>query len=573
MGYVSSLSANVTTFEPVTTSGEISFSGLGNGTDFQEIIDVSVSAESYQKEEYEAQKAETEYIVNLLEQLESEVDSLNTTLNEMDEPDEFYSMTASSTDDAVGAEVTGAADTGSYTVIVDQLAQADVWVNTEQGYASQDDVIASTDTTLEIEQNGETISIDVPAGTTLNGLVGLVNTDPDAKDKVKADLLYDGSDYFFVLKSEDSGADNALSITDTGTLTGFDLANFTNTQTGQNAKIKVDGFPADPDAWIERDTNSVDDVIDGMTLQLKETTPPEGIIISVDHDTEAMTETITEFVAAVNQIILDIQLLTGRVTEEEDPEEEAYSIDSYALDIMYSDIKNILSSSAQGFTRYDEDTGGDTYNALSQIGFSTDVDEGSDTFGQLILDEEELENALNNDPEAVAQLFSAKGTGESASDNFQVLSVIEGVTPPGEHEVEYTVSGGVLTSATINGEPATIDGWTILGIDSSSTGLYISVTDQTDGTHSGTALVKQGKIGQMSDALDDISDEDVGSLTLLIENYEESITSLNNQIYNEEKRLDTLETALTRKYAALDATLSYYDNQNALLTSQLAQLD
>ncbi len=130
----------------------------------------------------------------------------------------------------------------------------------------------------------------------------------------------------------------------------------------------------------------------------------------------------------------------------------------------------------------------------------------------------------------------------------------------------------MLTSATIDGEDAAIDGWTILGTSSDSSGLYISIIDQTDGTYSGTARVKQGKIGEMSDALDNVSDEEIGSLTLLIENYEQSITSLDNQIYNEEKRLETLEASLTRKYAALDATLSYYENQSSLLSSQLAQL-
>jgi len=573
MGYVSSLSTNVTAYEPITTSGEVAFTGLGNGTDFQEIIDVSISAESYQKEAYEAQKAETEYIISLLEQLESEIDSLNTTLNSMDDPGEFCSMSGSSTSDAVDIRITDDASAGSHTVIVDQLAQNDVWVNTENGYASPDTVIADTATTLELSHNGEPISIDVPAGTTLEGLVTLVNGNVDAKDAIEADILYDGNSYYFVLKSKDSGADNALTITDTGTLNGFDIANFTNTQTGQNSRIKVDGFPADSDEWIERDSNSVDDVVDGITFELKEPTSAEGAIITIDYDTDAMAETITTFVAEVNQIILDIQVLTGRVTQEESPDEESYTVDSYALDIIYSDIKNIMSSSGQGFIPYDTDTGGDTYNALSQIGFSTDVDEGSDTFGQLTVDEEELETALDNDPEAVAQLFSAKGTAESDSEDFQVISVIENVTPPGEHAIEYTISNGMLTSATIDGEDAAIDGWTILGTSSDSSGLYISIIDQTDGTYSGTARVKQGKIGEMSDALDNVSDEEIGSLTLLIENYEQSITSLDNQIYNEEKRLETLEASLTRKYAALDATLSYYENQSSLLSSQLAQLD
>ena len=573
MGYVSSVSSNVIAYEPVTTSGEVSFSGLGNGTDFQEIIDVTIDSESYQKEEYEAQKTETEYIISLLEQLESEMDELNTSLKDLDEPDEFYTMEGTSSGDEVDVEVTGEADVGVHTVIVDQLAQNDIWINSAQGYDAETTVIADTATTLDITFQGDTISIDVAAGTTLQGLVDTINGSVAARDKVEADLMFDGDSYYFVLKSTDSGEDNAITIDSTGTLNGMDPTGFANTQTAQNSKIKVDGFPDDPNQWIERDTNSIDDVINGMTLDLKETTGSDGVKISVDYDTDGMLDTIMDVVAGMNQIILDIQILTGRVTEEEDPETEAYTIDNYAMDIMYNELKSILSSGALGFSRYDEEEGGDYYNALSQIGFYTDTDEGSDTFGQLLVEEDELQEALDTDPEAVAALFSESGVGESDSDDFQIISVIDSVTPPGKHSVEYTISGGAITSATIDGKEAEIDGWTILGTDSTSTGLFISVGDHSDGNYSGTARVKQGKIGEISDALDAMSDEDTGTLSILIDNYEESVTSLDNQIYNEEKRLDTLETSLTRKYAALDATLSTYENLSAMLTSQLAQLD
>lgn len=573
MGYVASVSSSVSSYEPITTSGEVSFSGLGNGTDFSEIIDATIESESYLKDEYEEQVEETEYIIDLLELLEEEIDDLNTTLKEMDEPDEFYSMSGSSTNDAVEVDVDGEADVGTHTIIVDQLALNDVWMNTEYGFSSEETVVTDTATTLELEQNGETISVSVPAGTTLEGLVDLVNADIDASGNVEADLMYDGSEYFFVLKSEDAGADNVIAITDTGDLDGFDLSNFTNTQTGQNSRIKVDGFPTDTDSWIERDSNSIDDVIDGITFDLQETTDGEEAIISVSYDTDEMADTISTFIESVNQIILDIQVLTGRVTEEEDEDvDDTYTIDSYAMDIIYGEIKSILSTGALGFSRYDEETGGDTYNALSQIGIYTDTDEGSDTFGQLLIDDDELEEALDNDPEAVAMMFCATGIGESDSDDFQVISVIDTVTPAGEHTVEYTISGEI-SSATIDGEDATISGWTLLGTDSSNSGLYISVGTRDDGTYSGTARVKQGKVGELSDTLDSISDEETGTLAILIEHYEESLTSLENQIYNEEKRLDTLETRLTQKYATLDSTLSYYDTLTSTLETLLEQLD
>jgi flagellar hook-associated protein 2 len=572
MGYVSSLSSTVEAYEPLSTSGDVSFSGLGNGTDFSEIIDAIIDSESYQLESYEDQKDEYEYCIDLMEQLSDAIDDFNDVLDDMDEPDEFYSMVAEVSDDQVEVDADGDAEVGIHTIVVDQLALNDVWVNTGTSYDSEDSVVADEATTLTVEFGGEEITIDVSAGTTLEGLVSTINGSVDARDKFEASIMDDGDASYLVLKSCDAGSDNTLTITDTGSLT-MTADGFVNTQTGQNSRIKVDGFPPGDDDWIERDSNSIDDVIDGLTFDLKDTTDGDALQVSVDYDTDDMYDKIVEFQESLNAIIEDIQILTGRVTEEEDSDdEETYTVDSYALDIVYNNIKSILSSSALGFTRYDEETGGDYYNALSQIGFYTDTDEDSDTYGQLLLDEDDLEDALDTDAEAVASLFAARAEGESDSEDFQVISVIDGVTGAGEHSVEYTVSGGELVSAYIDGEEATVDGWTILATSGDAKGLYLSVGSADDGDYEGTARVKQGKIGELSDSLDAVTNAETGSLTILINHYEESVTSLDNQIYNEEKRLDAMETSLERKYAALDALLATYDAQSSTLTSLIEAL-
>ncbi|MEZ7196802.1 flagellar filament capping protein FliD [Pseudodesulfovibrio karagichevae] len=574
MGYVSSLSSTVEAYEPLTTSGGVSFSGLGNGTDFSEIIDAIIDSESYQLESYEDQKDEYEYCIDLMEQLSDAIDDFNDVLDDMDEPDEFYSMVAEVSDDQVEVDADGEAEPGIHTIIVNQLALNDVWVNTGTAYDSEESVVATEATSLTVEFGGEEITVDVSAGTTLEGLVSAINGSVDARDKFEASIMDDGDSSYLVLKSCDAGADNTLTITGTGSLTGMTVDGFANTQTGQNSQIKVDGFPPGDDDWIERDSNSIDDVISGLTFSLKDTTDGDTLQVSVEYDTDDMYDKIVEFQESLNAIIEDIQILTGRTstTDDEDSDEETYTVDSYALDIVYNNIKSILSSSALGFTRYDEETGGDYYNALSQIGFHTDTDEDSDTYGQLLLDEDELEDALDTDAEAVASLFAARAEGESDSQDFQVISVIDGVTGAGEHSVEYTVSGGALVSAYIDGEEATVDGWTILATSGDARGLYLSVGSADDGDYEGTARVKQGKIGELSDSLDAVTNAETGSLTILINHYEESVTSLDNQIYNEEKRLDAMETSLERKYAALDALLATYDAQSSTLTSLIEAL-
>ncbi|MBU4245406.1 MAG: flagellar hook protein, partial [Proteobacteria bacterium] len=237
MGYVSSLSSDVISYQTVSLSGEVTFAGLGNGTDFEEIIEATISGESYRKEAYEADKEETEYIIDLLEQLDTELQTLSETLEDMGS---FLVQDAVCSGDGVEATITGEAATGSHTVIVGQVAQGDVWAFTDLGYASSDETVTTTATTLELTYAGETISIDIAAGTTLDGLVSTVNSSASARDKVTASLVNDGSNYYFVLTGADTGADNAVTVADTGDLTGWDASGFTNTQTACNARLKVD---------------------------------------------------------------------------------------------------------------------------------------------------------------------------------------------------------------------------------------------------------------------------------------------------------------------------------------------
>lgn len=583
----SSVSSTTSTYTN-TSSGRITFSGLGNGTDFTEIIDATIEAESYRLDEYKTEKAEQEKIISALETLSDEMASLNSTLEDMNGLDSFLAMDASSSSTAVGAEVSGEAVEGTHTVVVEQLAQSDIWANTGYSFSSEDALVASSATTLAFSYAGSSITLDVAAGTTIDGLVDAINSSSLCKGKVQASLIYDGASYYFLLSGEDTGSANTISIVDGGTLAGFDSSNFTNTQTAQDSLIRVDGFPPGADQWIARSTNAVDDVLTGVTLNLKAVTGDEGMQVTVAYDTDAIVEMVESFVKEVNQILYDIQTLTGRLDtdyenpdavstdasdDSEDDDDDTITLKSSTLDIMYGNIKSILSSLGLGFARYDSDTGtGDTYGSLSQIGISTDSEEGSDSFGQLVLDTSVLEEALAKDPRAVAELFAADGELESDNSALQPLSIISGVTPAGDHEVAYTVENGVLVSATIDGQAAQLEGWTITGTGSLSSGLYIQVADQSDGDHSGTVRVKQGKIGQLSDALSAMTAEETGTLAIMVNNYEKGVEDLGDRIDSESARLDALETYLSEKYSRLDETLSYYTNLESTLSSLISSL-
>ena len=55
------------------------------------------------------------------------------------------------------------------------------------------------------------------------------------------------------------------------TLTGFASADFTETRSAQDSLIKVDAYPTGADDWISRSSNTIDDVISGVTLHLHDT--------------------------------------------------------------------------------------------------------------------------------------------------------------------------------------------------------------------------------------------------------------------------------------------------------------
>ncbi|SIO11002.1 flagellar filament capping protein FliD [Halodesulfovibrio marinisediminis] len=571
MSYISSVSSDVMAYQPATSSGAVNFTGLGNGTDFNEIIDAQLEAESYTKKNYEAKLAETEACASLLDELITSMGELSNTLDDMNSMSEFLEMAVTSSKDGVSGKVTGDIQEGSHTVEVNQLAQNDVWVNTGVSYSEPTDVVTTVDAVFAFECDGEEISIEVPANTTAQQLVDMINSDPVARDLVSADLLSDGDTLYFRLSSKETGADHAIVLSDTTTLGDYSTTEFENVRTAQNAQIKVDGFPSGADQWMERDSNTVDDVIPGLELTLSDVT--EGPVnLTVTCDTEVTKENIESFVEEVNSLIYDIQVLSGRVVTYVEDEEsgesmEAYTIDSYALDVVYNDLKSQLSMSVVGFSgEYD------TYNALSQIGLYTDTNEGSDTFGQLLINEEELDDALEENPYAVAELLSCENTGISDTRGVQVTSTIDGITTPGAYGFEYIVVGGEIVSAKFNGEPATIDGNTVTAAaGTAAAGMVVEISDLSEGSHSADIRVKEGVVPQLQGAISTWTNAENGTLTTVVTTYDADATKLENDIYYQEERLAKMESDLRRKYSALDGRLAYYTNLQSSLTAMISQ--
>lgn len=555
------------------TSGKINVSGLGNGTDFNSLIDGLVEAESSNLTTFQNWKETWSAKVEGFQYLNTKLLALKTQLSNMDTVNEFLTKTVSSSDStSVTATADADASTTSHSVVVGQLATNDI-LTTTGGVSDLTSQVATSNTSLTFSYAGESYTIsNISAGTTLTSLVNYINNNAITSSKVRATTIYDGTSYHLQLYGMDQGASNQIVISNTGALV-FGVSSFDNTQDAQSALIKVDGFPSGEGQWISRDSNTISDVIPGVTLTVKTANSNATVQIGITTDTSAIKANIKAFVSNVNTITKLIQALT-LVSDTSGTATGSLLTGNYGVQIIQSTLQDVLSDMGLGFSMYDAtNKTGDYYSALSQIGISTDADESSSTYGLLIIDDDELDAALDNDAQGVAELFAANYDGESTTKDFSYLSRINGTTKAGSYDVKVVTSAAGISSATINGQAAGVDGWTITGLSGDAKGLVVQVNNRTaNSTFDGVIELKQGKAGELVDTLETLTNSTDGPLAILEDNYGDIMTDIDDKITREKQRLATMKSRLQAQYARLDSLLNTLTNTQTQLTSTISSM-
>ncbi len=369
----------------------------------------------------------------------------------------------------------------------------------------------------------------------------------------------------------------------------------------QNAMVRINNYPSDPDKWMEVASNTLraGEVIPGVTFNLHSVGKTE---ISVATDTDKIRENILAFVDAVNSFRAVVNKLTAYdETKEVVDVEYAESLfemqqggvlqGNYGIQTIVSRLKTSVAGTAIGFSprMLDPDgsvLSGDLFTSLSQIGITTNANEGEANYGLLEINfvpnqkgSKSLEQALADDPEAVAELFSLKDKGKSESDYFHYNSHIAGLTKPGTYSVSYKVrADGEIYDATINGHPAKVDqeNFTITATaDGPAKGLMLDVADRTPGgSFSGTVSIKTGKVNEVLGLL--AGSEGIlgnsGTLKNLEDNYKDIIEGIDKKILREDTRIQKWERTMVLRFARLESVLANYAGIQKGLESQIAQL-
>lgn len=351
--------------------------------------------------------------------------------------------------------------------------------------------LASDAGTFYFRINGYAFSFD--ENRSLEYVINTVNS-----SGAGVNMLYDSSTDRVVLTNKDTGnQDITLEDVQGNFLEKFGLTVGAKTM-GQDASFTLNGV-----AGMTRSSNQFE--INGITFNL-EAASVAGATVTVEKDTEGLATLIQEFVTQYNATVsylntrLSEEKITGATTESQ-LRKGLLRGDSTVVGIR-SALREIATSNVSGLSNI--------YDSLSDIGITTTSDDFGKS-GLLEIDTETLEDALENNLDAVRKLFLDDTDADEKLDDGEI-----GVFASLYNKIESYVS---TSTTSINGNS-----------------------------------YKTGVIAMRIDSMDD------------------QIDYYDDQIADYEDRLEMIETRYWRQFTALEEALSSLQNQSSWLSGQLSSL-
>ena len=463
--------------------------GVGSGLDIEGLVSKLMDAEKVPKEQrLLTREADITSDISGLASLKGALSELQTSLASANALSTFKQRNASSDQPtAVTVEANINASVGSYSVSTQSLAGAQSLavrnsfssVNETVGAGTLEFTFGTTGYTPHATNNASdtydsfvakagatsaTVTID-SSNNTLSGVKDAIN---QANFGVTAAIVSDGAGYRLLISSNSTGAENSLqiSVTDSGDSNDTDgnglsrlafnsaagTANVYQTVAGADAAFTINGLS------LTSTSNTIANVIDGLTFTLKNTTTASAAV-SVTDNSGGIKAAANAFVAGYNSWIDTLDSLTGY--DFATKKGGALQGDFSALSIS-SQIRNALGAAVNGFSG--------TYHRLAEVGVS------ALSSGKLSLDEAKLSTALAADFDNVAAVFTRFAETSSGSGLTSVSATDSVSVGPYVVAVSSLASSGSKTSSALSA-PITIN--------SANDSLILTV----DGTASGTIAV------------------------------------------------------------------------------------
>lgn len=379
-------------------AGSISFLGSYSGIDTA-TIDSLIEAESGKLVQYTNKQTNITAEKNTWKDINTRLDSLFTKLGTLEEDKTFQSKTTTSSDATKVAITAGTnAAASNYSIEVTKLATSTQAtsgiIDSAKGKTVKDGLGLNGTFTIMNQENADAIAngepatgsfdIDILTEDSLNDIVGKIN-EQSKESGIEAKIV----DNRIIMTDSKMGA---RTMTFGGTLTSggstgsmveeLGFGTTSDQAAGQSAVLTIDGIT------VTRDTNSITDAVEGLTIELKGLTEAsKPVVVGIKEDTDTTVKAFQSFVDQYNSTMTFVsdQLDVG------DPSADKNKTGALAGD---SSLMR-LQSSLRSLMTQSVNSGNPAYNHLGSIGISVD------RFGSATLDTTKLKTALADDPTAV----------------------------------------------------------------------------------------------------------------------------------------------------------------------------
>ena len=394
------------------------------------------------------------------------------------------------------------------------------------------------------------IQITTSSSSTLVDLRDAINSaatdsDNDGEKDVNASIIFDGTNYMLMLKSE-SGASNEMKISDnhaspTYAYDATDGAQLTQRVAGIDAAFTVDGIS------MTRSSNSFDDLFDGFTLDLKKTSS-SAIRISSEVDLDSVKTLVEGYVGTYNEVMQSLTVM-GQNDMIDDENDGALIGDSTLREVK-AELREMSSTAIGGYE------GGPYY--LSFLGVSTQRD------GSLNFDPKKLETQFKAKPETVRAFFTNNYATSNSNITIKAFDFVN--TKPGSYE--FTTDG---STHSIGGVSATKSGDIYSVASGNPQGLSIEVTNGS-GVTSGTIYYGKSFLNLLTDKLDNYLKFN-SIIDTRMNNLNDTIRTVSEKRIALESRIEKLTQRYATQYSAMESTVAQFQETGNMLTSMLESKD
>lgn len=382
--------------------------GIGSGLDINSLVTQLMTLEQRPLTVMATKESSFQAKLSAYGQINSSLSSLQSAANKLKEAATFSATKATVADpDQFSVTSSTTASAGNYSVEVMSLAREQrIATSATTAFApSAGDLSITFGTVAEgaFTANGETPRTLTFAGGSMEDFRDAIN---DADLGVRASVVNNGTVSQLVIKGAETGEAQAFQISgDTGlsydpTVDGVSTDPVYRVSTASDSRVNVDGIE------VTRASNTLTDVVEGITFTLKKADPGNATTLDVAADQSVATKAIEAFVKAYNEVDGTLKKLTAFNADTK--QASTLTGDSSAR-MVSSQLRNMLSGSLAEMTGT---------SRLSDIGISF-----TDT-GKLEIDNSKLTEALADPERNVAAFFT--GSGEVKGFAARVSERIDG---------------------------------------------------------------------------------------------------------------------------------------------------